>query len=114
MQNILKWFNVNSMKPNPKKFQFMILGKSARQSIMLNINNKKIRESSSVVLLGLTLHNRLTFKDHINILCCRASLKLHALRIVRKYLATDMAKLLVHFKTNMTKLLIQCICKYSI
>ena len=28
MQNILKWFKVNSMKPNPKKFQFVILGKS--------------------------------------------------------------------------------------
>ena len=26
-QNILKWFKVNSMKLNPKKFQFMILGK---------------------------------------------------------------------------------------
>ena len=23
MQNILKWFKVNSMKPNPKKFQFV-------------------------------------------------------------------------------------------
>ena len=32
MQNILKWFKVNSMKPGPKKFQFMILGKSTRHS----------------------------------------------------------------------------------
>ena len=55
MQNILKWYKVNSMKPNPKKFQFMIFRKSTRQSIILNINNIKIRESSSVVLLGLTL-----------------------------------------------------------
>ena len=45
MQNILKWFKVNSMKSNPKKFQFMILGKSTIQSIILNINNIKIRES---------------------------------------------------------------------
>ena len=57
------------MKPNPKKLQFMILGKSTRQSTILNINNIKTRESSSVVLLGLTIDNRLTFKDHINILC---------------------------------------------
>ena len=48
MQNILKWFKVNSMKPNPKKFQFMVLGRSTRQSIILNINNIKIKESSSV------------------------------------------------------------------
>ena len=41
MQNKLKWFKVNSVKPNPNKFQFMILGKSTRQSIILNINNDK-------------------------------------------------------------------------
>ena len=63
MQNILKWFKVNSMKPNRKKFQLTILGKSIRQSTILNINNVKIRESSSVVLLGLTIDNRPTFKD---------------------------------------------------
>ena len=73
MQNILKWFKVNSVKPNPNKFQFMIF---TRQYI--------IRESSSVVLLGLRIDNRLTFQDHINILCCRARSKLHALRRIRK------------------------------
>ena len=93
MQNILKWFKVNSMKPNPKKFQFMVLGKSTRQSI-IKINIIKIRESSSVVLLGLTIDNRVTFKDHINILCRRANSKLHALRRIRKYLTTVTAKLL--------------------
>ena len=45
MQNKSKRFKVNSVKPNPKKFQFMILGKSTRQSIILNINNIKLRES---------------------------------------------------------------------
>ena len=93
MQNLLKWFKVNLMKSNPKKFQFMILGKSTRQSIILNINNIKINEFSSVVLLGFTIDNLLTFKDHINILCCRARFKLHALRRIRKYLTTDKAKL---------------------
>ena len=64
-----KWFKVNSVKANPKKFQFMILGKSTRQTIILNINNIKIRDSQNVELLGLTIDNRLTFKDHINMLC---------------------------------------------
>ena len=94
MQNLLKWFKANSTKCNAKKFQFTILGKSTRQSIILNINSIKIRESSSVILLGLTTDNRLTFKDHINILCRRASFKLHALRRIRKRLTTDEAKLL--------------------
>ena len=88
------------MKPNPKKFQFMILGKSTRQSIIVNINNVKIRESSSVVLLGLTIDNRLTFKDHINILLRRASFKLHALRRIRKYLTAVKARLLYNAFIN--------------
>ena len=100
MQNILKWFKVNSMKSNPKKFQFMILGKSTRKSIILYINNIKIRESSSVVLLSLPIDNRLTFKDHVNILCRRTSFKLHALRRTRKYLTTDKAKLLYNAFIN--------------
>ena len=86
MINVLKWFKVNSMKANPKKFRFMILGKSTRPTITLNINNIKIRESQNVELLGLTIDHRLTFKDHIDMLCRRASYKLHALRRIRKYL----------------------------
>ena len=88
------------MKPNPKKFQFMILGKSTRQSLILNINNIKIRESSSVVLLGLTIDDRLTFKDHINVLRRRVNLKLLALRRIRKYLTTVKAKLLYNAFIN--------------
>ena len=93
MQNILTWFKVNSLKPNTKRFQFMVLGRITRQSIILNINNIKIKESSSVTLLALTIDNWLTFKDHINILCGRANLKLHALRRIRQYLTTVKTKL---------------------
>ena len=85
MQNIIKWLKVNSMESNTRKFRFMILG-STRESIILNINNINIKESSSVFLLGLTFDNRLAFKHHINILCRRANFKLHALRRMRKYL----------------------------
>ena len=94
MINVLKWFKVNSMKAYPKKFQFKILGKSTRQTIILNINNIKIREFQNVELLSFTTDNRLTFKDHINILCCRANYKLHVLRRIRKYLTPEKSKLI--------------------
>ena len=100
MVNVLKWFKVNSMKANPQKFQFMILGKSTSQTIILNINSIKIRESQNVELLGLTIDNRLTFKDHINMLCRRASYKLHALRRIRKYLTLEKSKLLYNAFIN--------------
>ena len=69
MINVLKWFQVNSMKANLKKFQFMILRKSKRLTIILNINNIKIRESQNIEVLGLTIDNQLTLENHINMLC---------------------------------------------
>ena len=62
MLNASKWFKVNSMKANQKKFQFMIIGKGTRQTIILNINNIKVREFQNVELLGLTIDNRLILK----------------------------------------------------
>ena len=100
MVNVLKWFKVNSMKANPKKFQFMILDKRTRQTMILNINNIKIRESQNVELLGLKIDNRLTFIDHINMLCRRASYKLHTLGRIRKYLTLEKSKLLYNAFIN--------------
>ena len=45
-------------------------------------------------LLGLTIDNRQTFKDHINMLCFRAIYKLHAFRTIMKYLTLEKSKLL--------------------
>ena len=100
MKILLNWFKINSMKPNPKKFQFMILGKGSRLPVILNINNIKIRESQKVILLGLTIDNCLTFKDHIDTLCRHASYELHALGRIRKYLTPDEAKVLYNAFVN--------------
>ena len=80
MVTLLRWFKENSLKVNPKKFQFMILGKTPRQPIILNMNHIKVEESQNVVLLVLTIDNRLTFKDHVDMLCSTTNYKLHALR----------------------------------
>ena len=103
MIHVLKCFKVNSMNANPKKIQIKILGKSTRQTIILNINKINIKEFQNVELLSLTIDNRLTFKDHINMLYHSANYKLHALRRVRKYLTLEKSKLLQNafIKTNL-------------
>ena len=63
------------MKPNPKKFQFMILDEGSRRPVKLNINNIEVNGSRKVRLLGLTIDNFLTFKDHTDVLCRKASYK---------------------------------------
>ena len=61
MVNLLRWFKENSMKANPKKFQYMIPAKTSRQPITLNINQIKVKESQKVLLLCLTIDNLLTY-----------------------------------------------------
>ena len=100
MVNLLRRFKENSMKANPKTFQFMILGKTSRQPITLNINQIKVKESQKVLLLGLTIDNQLTFKDHVDMLCSTANYKLHALRRIRKYLTPVKARLLYNAFIN--------------
>ena len=78
----------------------MILDKYPRQLIMLNINQIKVEESQKVVLLGLTIDNRLAFKNHVDMLCGTANYELHALRKVRKYLTLEKTKLLYNAFIN--------------
>ena len=59
------WFTVNSLKPNPGKFQYMILRKCVTNKLPLFINSIKIEKTSEVVLLGITIDDQLTFKTHI-------------------------------------------------
>ena len=67
---------------------------------MLNINQTKVKESEKVVLLGLTIDNQLTFKDHVDTLHSTANYKLHALRRIRKYQTLEKAKLLYNAFMN--------------
>ena len=97
---ILKWFRVNSMKANPRRFQFIILAKRQCTQVKLKINSIVIDESDTVELLGITIDNILTFNEHINNLYCIASYKLYALRRIRKYLTQDQAKLLYNAFIN--------------
>ena len=62
----------------------MIPSKTPRQTIMLNANQIKVEETQKVVLL-----DRLTFKDHVDILCSNTNYKLHALGRIRKYLTLE-------------------------
>ena len=80
------------MKANTGKFQFMILGDKSHHE--LKINSIKVQASDDVLLLGITIDKKLTFKQHVENLCRKAQYKLHALRRIRKFLTTEKAKML--------------------
>ena len=76
------------------KFQFMILNREKHRRKRMAINFITVKESNEVILLDITIDNKLLFKKHIENLCRTAQYKLHALTRIRKYLFLDKAILL--------------------
>ena len=52
---ISKWFEVNLLKPNPGKFQLMILRLNTNIKANLIRDGNKIEKSQEVILLGITI-----------------------------------------------------------
>ena len=86
LKNVLNWFRINSWKANPKKFQFMVLGRSISDSYVLNIDGMEIKSTTEVTLLGVYIDHKVKFKNNINELCEKASNKLYALLRIRPFL----------------------------
>lgn len=85
----LKWFEINSLAPNAKKFQVMFLGTKSKTKLCLEINGKKCLTSESVKLLGITIDWKLQFNTHVKLLCKKANNKVSALMRLRKKLDFD-------------------------
>ena len=96
-KRILNWFRLNSLKANPGKFQFMILGDKSHHKHILKMNSIKVETTDYILSLGITIHKKLTFKQHIENLCRKAQYKLHALRRIRKFLTIEKAKILSNY-----------------
>ena len=60
---MLDWFKINSLKTNPGKFQFIVLGVKNVTPFRLNVNGKIIACSNAVKLLGKTIDNELKFTE---------------------------------------------------
>ena len=91
MENIYEWFVYNSMKPNPDKFQFIILGNTGSHT--LKIGDITIKSASYVTLLGITIDSKFNFKEHINNIVKKAYYKLYALRRLQKFLTLEKTKI---------------------
>ena len=57
----VEWFKINSLKANPGKFQFMILGNKDEIFFNIHINNVKTENSNEVTLLGIKIYKEISF-----------------------------------------------------
>ena len=63
---MLKWFELNEMKPNADKCHLIICNENEKS---VSLENNIIESEKSVELLGITINNDLKFSDHITKLC---------------------------------------------
>ena len=90
--SLFKWVSQNYFKANPDK-SYLVLSKSDNR--IINIESQVIHNSSSRKLLGITIDNKLKFEDHINNLCNKANLKLHALGRIANFMSTHKLKMIM-------------------
>jgi len=81
------------MKANAAKCHFLL---SDSENLSLNVNNEIISNSASEKLLGVTITNDLNFEKHLDILCSKASQKLHALARISPYMEIHQRKLIMN------------------
>ena len=82
---------LNSLKANPRKFQFMILHDKTCYKHLLQINSTCVQSRDDVTLLGVVIDKNLTFKKRTDNLVSKAQYTLHALRRIRKFLTIEKA-----------------------
>ena len=97
LQVLIQWFNNNSMKVNPDKFQVIFFDrKNSCANEYLMINNIKIVHQPTVKLLGMYIDCKLNFDEHVREICRKAGFKLNVLARLSKTLDEEAKLLLFH------------------
>ena len=64
---VLNWFQIDSMVDTPRKFQIRFPGSLINNNnITLIVENKNIKGTNEVKLLGITIDHKFAFTKHIN------------------------------------------------
>ena len=85
LENATLWFIQNGMKPNPDKYQAMVLGKT-EDKFNFKLADIDIKTTEKTCLLGVVLDNELTFEDHISSICRKVSAQISALNRLKNIL----------------------------
>ena len=86
IEKLFNWPQCNNFKANASKCHFFL---SPHKPVTIKVKESTIESSNSEKLLGVTIDSKLSFDDHITILCRKTSQKLHALSRVASYMSFD-------------------------
>ncbi len=80
LSNLKSWFKKNCLGVNRGKLHYMFISNDSNNTINVNIDNTVFLASSNIKILGVTIDERLTFNEHINIICSNAASQLNAIK----------------------------------
>ena len=80
---LIDWFSNNQMKTNPDKCHLLM---SITASIVIKIKDNEILNSESEKLLGVTIDNKLNFKNHLQKVLKKTNQKVHVLARITPYM----------------------------
>ena len=110
--NFFNWFECNNLKANASKWHFFLW---PYQHTLIHISRSLIKSSNSEKLLGTTIDNDFTFKEHINTIYRKASQKLHAFSNILQYLSQHKKRFLfimfMMWQFNYCPLVWMCHCR---
>ena len=89
MIGVSEWFRQNGLQLNADKCQLIVLGRRRESPVSIVVNGLRLEECSTVKLLGILLDNKLSFREHVNVIVRKASSKLHALKRIKHFFSTD-------------------------
>ena len=97
-EKAISWFQSNKMIFNPGKFQGIIFDKKKQNHTAeyISIDQKNIKTSSSVKLLGVHIDDKLNFNLHITKICRSAANQLHVLIRLRIFLNFEEMKTFIN------------------
>ena len=81
------------MKVNPDKFHLLLSDKKSHQ---VDICNKKFSSTCSENFLGIKIDNKLTFEEHVEGLCKKASQKVSAVARISSLMRFEQRKCIIN------------------
>ena len=100
LNDIKKWMDMNRLKMNESKTEFILFGSSRQlqkcNTNTLNVNGTDVSRSDTIKYLGVNLDQELQLRSHIITKCRIASLNLFRIKSIRKHLTDESCKQVIH------------------
>jgi len=98
IEDIRSWMNVNHLKLNETKTEFLVIGKNNldNNNHVIKIGDDMVNATEKAKNIGAILDSNLDLTTHVNSICHSSYYHLYSIGKIRKYLSTKSTEALIH------------------